>query len=189
MARVLSCFRRLAEELGAAVVLIHHQRKQTGYKVRTGDTLRGHSSIEAALNLALLVEREEHSNSVIIRATKVRGNDVMPFGAVFTFEHKDKTDELETARFYGVEIEDTTSGAAIDGAILEIVQERQPVKKLDLANAVKEQLPDVGINRIRTAIDWLAHDGKVIMHTRKQGAKVYTLPNRDIVDLQAALDE
>ncbi len=58
MARVMSNFRRLAEHTGAAVVILHHQRKGNGFKGRAGDTLRGHSSIEAALDLALLIQRE-----------------------------------------------------------------------------------------------------------------------------------
>ncbi|HUX23650.1 MAG TPA: AAA family ATPase [Burkholderiales bacterium] len=189
MAGVLSVFRQLAEATGAAVVLVHHQRKQTGVTTRRGDTLRGHSSIEAALNLALLVEREEHSETVTVRATKVRGADVLPFGALFTWEHKPGTDELSQARFFGLEVEDTTSDRAIERAILEAVKGRQPVKKHDLVSAVKEQLPDVGLNRIRTAADWLAREGKVAMQPGKQGSKLYTLPSHAVMDLLDALDE
>jgi len=50
-------FRQLVEDHSLALILIHHQRKATGTEARAGDRIRGHSSIEAALDVALLVER------------------------------------------------------------------------------------------------------------------------------------
>lgn len=176
MSQVLSVFRQLAEETCSAVVLIHHQRKQSGMTTRRGDTLRGHSSIEAALNLALLVEREEHSETVMVRATKVRGADVLPFGAVFTYEHKADRDELSRARFFGLEVEDTLSTRAVERAILSAVEAGHPIKKQQLVNAVKEILPDVGMNRIRTVADWLEREGKLAMQIGQQGSKIYSMP-------------
>lgn len=183
MARVLSAFRRLAEDTGAAVVLIHHQRKPTGFKTRTGNTLRGHSSIEASLDLALLVERDEYSDTIMVRATKVRGPDVYPFGGIFTYEHKLGTDELIAARFFGLEIEDTTSDRAIQRAILEAVKISQPVNKKDLVTAVKDELPDIGLTRLKTAIDWMVHEGKLSTQPGYRTEKLYTLPGSVAVSL------
>ncbi len=201
MAQVLSALRRLAEVTGAAVVLVHHQRKASGIKGRTGDTLRGHSSIEAALDLALLIEREEQAASVTIKATKVRGADIFPFGAMFTYEHKEGTDELARARFFGIEIEDLTSDAAIRRVIVEALKAstsdretpgvtfehqlyHEGIKKGDLAGMVKEILPDVGINRIRSTIDWMALDGKLAVQSgegKANRAKLYSLPKGESV--------
>jgi len=176
MAQVMSTFRQLAERANIAVILIHHQRKTVGIKGRAGDTLRGHSSIEAALDLALLIEREEESETVTLKATKVRGAIIVPFGAMFAYEHKPGTEkELHTARFFGVETEDLTSERAIRKAILESVQETAPIKKGDLTNAVKANLPDVGLNRIRNAIDWLANSGKLAVETGAHGALTYNV--------------
>lgn len=161
MIQVLANFRLLAEETGSAVVLIHHQRKSSGYKGRAGETLRGHSSIEAALDLALLVEREERSDAVTIKSTKTRGVDVAPFGALFTYDHKSNTTELGRARFYGVAVEDESSDAAVQRAILESVEDEPGIQKRGLIGAVKERLPEVGVNRIRNAVDRLAHDDKL----------------------------
>lgn len=161
MAQVMSLFRQLAEDTGAAIVLIHHQRKGAagGLGGRAGDNLRGHSSIEAALDLALWIEREDYSDTLTVRATKVRGEDILPFSAVFTYE-SDLSGELAKAQFYGIATEDLVSGAAIEKAILEALT-GQSLNKSDLAKAVKELLPDVGINRIRERVDRMAALHKV----------------------------
>lgn len=105
MASIMSNFRTYAERYGIAFVIIHHQRKTNGKsKGRAGESLRGHSSIEAALDLALLVEREEDSNRINIKSTKTRGVDVRPFSAFFRFRSNES--ELEQAWFEGVDSND-----------------------------------------------------------------------------------
>jgi hypothetical protein len=173
MVAVMSEFRQLAEETGAAVVLIHHQRKGNGTVGRAGDSLRGHSSIEAALDLALLVEREELSDTVNIKATKVRGADVLPFSAVFTYENR-PDGELQNAQFYGIAAEDNRSGAAIEREIL-LALLNTVMNKTDLTKAVKEQLSEVGINRIRDRIDRMASTGKLrISNGKNNTEKIYS---------------
>lgn len=132
-------------------------------------------SIEASLDLALLVEREEHSDSVQLKSTKVRGPDVLPFGALFTYAHKTGTNELAEARFWGVPIEDLVSDAAIDRAVIEIL-DGETMNKTALTKAVKESLPDVGTNRIRNRIDWLFAAGTIVMEPGSRGSKQYHLP-------------
>jgi hypothetical protein len=173
MVAVMSEFRQLAEETGAAVVLIHHQRKSNGSIGRAGDTLRGHSSIEAALDLALLIEREELSDTVSIKATKVRGEDVLPFSAAFTFQQR-PDGELEAAQFYGIAADDTRSGAAIEREIM-LALLGTALNKTDLTKAVKESLKDVGINRIRDMIDRLAALDKLRVSNGKNNTeKIYS---------------
>lgn len=169
MVAVMSEFRQLAEETGAAIVLIHHQRKSSGAPGRAGDSLRGHSSIEAALDLALLVEREELADTISIKATKVRGADVLPFSAVFTYE--DRPDgELHTARFFGIAADDNRSGAAIEREILAHLGS-STLNKSDLVRVVKGSLADVGINRIRDRIDRLAATGQILVSNGKNNTE------------------
>jgi hypothetical protein len=173
MGRVMSLWRQLAEDSQAAVVLIHHQRKSNGTTGRAGDNLRGHSSIEAALDLALLVEREEYADTINIRATKVRGPDVLPFSAAFTYEH-DERGELSRARFFGIISEDNQSGAAIEREII-VTLLNTSKNKTELTNMVKETLPNVGVNRIRDMVDRLAKKGQLRISTGKNNTeKVYT---------------
>jgi hypothetical protein len=162
MGQVMSQFRQLAEDTRAAIVLIHHQRKGTALPGgRSGDSLRGHSSIEAALDLALIIEREPHSQVISIRATKVRGKDILPFSAMFAYESKSDCDDMAEARFFGVAIEDTESDMAIELAILTILQTNTDLNKTKLKAKVQEELPKIGVNRISAIIDQLAGKGKI----------------------------
>ena len=91
MRPVMSNYRRMAEELNAAVALIHHPRKGNGNGSPAAAMIRGHSSIWAALDLALLATGAEGNNQVIIKATKTRFAKVASFGAQFEYEHKPGT--------------------------------------------------------------------------------------------------
>lgn len=179
MASIMGNLRRLSEDAGAAVVLLHHQRKATGFKGRAGETLRGHSSIEAALDLALLVSREEHADRVEVKSTKVRGADVYPFGAVFAYDHRPGTDELGKARFYGVPVEDLISERAIRRLILEIVAEHPGINQSDLIEKVKASLPDVGTNRVRDGANYLVSIGDLIFTRTQHNAYSYKIPEHD----------
>ena len=101
MVDVMANLRWAAQDSGSTIWVIHHARKGTGQgSTREGDRLRGHSSIEASLDLALLVERVE--DDLTIRSTKTRDDPVRPFTVRWTF---DKTPEgaLDTARFWHIE--------------------------------------------------------------------------------------
>jgi len=172
MSQVMSLFRQMAEETGAAVVLVHHQRKSGIANSRAGDSLRGHSSIEAALDVALLLEREELSDTVTLKATKARGEDILPFSAYFSFEH-DERGELLKAKFFGVAIEDVKSGGAIEREIM-IALVGRAVNKGELTKAVKEALPDVGLNRIRDMIERLATAGKLSVTPGSKTERLYS---------------
>jgi AAA domain len=180
MGSVMANFRRLAEDTGAAMILIHHQRKdsQQGRKgkdttPRAGDRLRGHSSIEAAVDLALLVEREPQSSTLGVQSTKTRGVDVPPFGAQFTFEHKPGTTELGTARFFGLAVEDKVSEHAIEQAVIETVTAHPGINQTNLKQRVKPVLPNVSMRRISGVIDRLERQMRLMTHTGKRGSKLY----------------
>lgn len=175
MAQVMSHFRRLVDQCGIALILIHHQRKSNGSSGRAGESLRGHSSIEASLDLALMVEREDRSSALTIKATKVRGADVDPFGALFTFTQKPDTKELSTALFYRQTVDDLGSDKSIDRAIIETIKEDSSLNKSDLVDAVKQALKGVGINRIRGRVDILEAANKIKSVTGERNAKHYTL--------------
>ena len=174
---IMTNLRWLAEFTGAAVVLIHHQRKTNGIGgSKTGETLRGHSSIEAALDLALLVEREERASLITMRSTKTRDVDVYPFGAQFTFEHKPDTSELAAARFFGATVEDNGSDKAIEAAILDAVTAHHPINQSKLEKAVKEALPEVGHNRVVKIAHAMTRSGALKSSDGAKGARLYDLP-------------
>jgi AAA domain len=176
MGMVMGHLRRLAEDTQAAMILIHHQRKDSGPTTRAGDRLRGHSSIEAAIDLALLVEREAHDDALTLQSTKVRGMDVPPFGAVFSYEHILGTTELATARFFGRPVKDRVSDRAIQEAVIEAVKTTPLINKAQLVNTVKAVFSDVGINRIGGIIDRLESQKKIKTTLGARGAKRYKVP-------------
>lgn len=181
MATVMRGLRWLAENTGAAIVLIHHQRKNNGMNSRAGDTLRGHSSIEASLDLALLVERDEHAEFVTVKSTKTRGVDVLPFMAQFVYEHKTKTTELAKARFLGLQVEDVVSDYAIEQKIIAVVSEKQPINKGEIVANLKKTLQNIGTNRIRDTIDRLCDFQKLNETLGLHGAKFYTISTYCII--------
>jgi hypothetical protein len=180
MATVMSNWRRLAETYNMAIVLIHHQTKYKEKGARLGASLRGHSSIEAAIDLALLVEREDQSAIVNIKSTKTRGADVLPFAARFDSTHKPGTDDLDEARFWGVPVTSSSSSIQMEEAILQVVGGYAGIKRKDLKNRVQIQLKSKGIkgsgvHKIEETIDQLHKSGKLKMEIGYKGAKQYSL--------------
>lgn len=171
MIQVIAAFRQLAERTGAAVVLIHHQRKTSGIKARAGESLRGHSSIEAALDLALLVDRKERATDVEISSTKTRGVDVWPFGAMFTYEHRPGTVDLETARFYGCPAGDEDSDAAIRATILALATNEPGIQKTNLEKHASEIHAGTPRKRIRENLDAAIKNGNLRFEIGPNNAK------------------
>jgi hypothetical protein len=144
----MSNLRQFAEDTGAAVVLVHHRRKDPSG--REGDSIRGHSSIEAALDNAYLVIREEKSDFVNVKCTKARRRPAPPYSALWTYEHKADGETLHTARFWGTPQRDMKAEALEglkvdllatlrDGA-LNVGQAAEAVgrKKADVSSALRE---------------------------------------------------
>jgi len=176
MIGVMSHLRYISEQTGTALQVLHHQRKSGANLSRAGETIRGHSSIEAALDLALLIEREEHSDDITVRSTKTRDIDVFPFGARLQYQHKPGTKEFATAAFWGLGIDDTSSNRAIDNAILDALTARQGQNQAKLVTAIQGALPDVGINRIRSRIKHLVKLGTVLAKPGPLKSIVYETP-------------
>jgi hypothetical protein len=176
MVKVLSNFRQVSECSGASCVLVHHQRKSNGFTGRAGESLRGHSGIEAALDLALLVERELGSNTVTVKSTKTRGVDVPPFAADFSFDHSDDGD-LASARFWGIPADDTHSDKSLIANILATVTETHPINQTALVKALAGMtLPPMGRGRIIRMLDRLVREHSLTATSGANNAKLFDLP-------------
>lgn len=185
MAQVMGHLRWLCEETESAVVVIHHQRKSGGASdkgIRKGETLRGHSSIEAALDLALLVERIPGEDRITLIPTKVRGYlPYAAFGAHFTYKHKAGTLDLESARFYSrsVETKDDLENLTIEAVIRRVLDDEGPMNQKDLVDAVRDFMAAQpggkapGINKIRGLLKQMVDDGEVEEIDQGKNAKLY----------------
>lgn len=185
MVKVMGNLRRLAEDTGAAVVVIHHQRKGN-MADRAGDLLRGHSSIEAALDLALLVTRENQDPKLIIRPTKVRGASIASaFGAEFTYTHKRGTKDLESARFWGFPIisQKDMENQEIAGAAMMVIEraksQGEKLKQGDLVQRTADYMAanrdgkKPGRDRVRGVLDGMVTAGQLRTEKGRDNAVFY----------------
>lgn len=188
MAGVMGNFRWLCEVTNAAIVIIHHQRKGGGNgEGRKGDLLRGHSSIEAALDLALIVERVEGEDVISMTPTKVRGfSRAQTFGALFAYDHKPGSYDLAKATFYAHEIE-TEKGkerkliaTTIKEAIIKLTDDGDAANKGNVTTRTIELLTPMygktktpGVNVIRGQIDELEKAKEITCTIGRNNASVY----------------
>lgn len=175
MAMVMGYLRQIAEYSGAAIVLIHHQRKGGANGGRAGDALRGHSSIEAAIDLALHVMREPDQDELTLRSTKTRGVPVRPMSAEFSYTHQPGTSDLATAWFSGKV--PRIGSNAIREAVLYTVNHYGEIAKTKLATEVQESFGQdaPGLNKIRAWIDDMLATGQGIVEVEKGKYKLITL--------------
>ncbi|MBI3242335.1 MAG: bifunctional DNA primase/polymerase [Chloroflexi bacterium] len=164
--------RWLSETTGAAVIVIHHERKAgpMGDK-RQGETLRGFSGIEAKADLILLAKRDDLI--VTLTPTKERGASVKPIAAKFAYED-DANHELVTARFWAADVTDVKA-AAKDETIAKIkaalAGSDKPLSKNALANlaGVRRQTFDAVLSEMLLA-------GQVYMSDGPRGSHLFSLP-------------
>ncbi len=174
VAEVMANYRTISELTGATIGLIHHQVKNAGKYGDSGDSLRGHGSILANLDLAILVKRDGLSRDRILAVpVAIRGADFDTLGGLWTFEHKAGTRELEIARFFGWEVEDIN--AQVDNTILDVVAEEADLNQTALRAAVCER-SGVGDVTVRKRIAALVKNGKLKVTEGKQKSKIYNLP-------------
>jgi hypothetical protein len=173
MAQVMKNFRWIAEKTGAALLLLHHQRKGGAAGGRAGDALRGHSSIEASLDLALHVVRESQTNQITMRSTKTRGVDVPNAVADFFYESVPGTNDLSKAWFTAVEIR--KSEYLLKQTIVSYAEGfKHGVPKSKLREMVYDDLgSEFSHTKIRAEIDHLVEvTGDLTLVEGKQGAKL-----------------
>jgi hypothetical protein len=111
---------------------------------------------------------------VILHSTKARGVEVLPFGALLTYEHQPGSTELARAQFFGLSAEDKVSDRAIEQAVIEVVKAQPLINKTELINKVKTAFPEIGMNRISGVIDCLVLPKKKLKtKSGDRGAKRY----------------
>jgi hypothetical protein len=159
MAMVMGYLRQIAEGTNCALIVVHHQRKGGAGGSRLGDALRGHSSIEAAIDLAIHVAREQNSNEVTLQSTKTRGVDVPMVTARFNYGHRDGTNDLQIAWFDGKPV--IRGENPVRDAIMHFVNEHGEITKTRLVQAVYDDLKgQESRSTIRSWVDDLANVGK-----------------------------
>jgi len=177
MIAVLTNFRRLAERAGAATNVIHHERKQSKNTAgaRRGESLRGFSGIEAALDAAVQVNLGENKDEITFFLTKTRDYVRPVIGALFSFDHKEGSTELEWAKLWGREIDYDTREDKARKAMFKVLYGRTLNTK-DLTAATKGIVPDIGVNQIGNVIREEATKGTLTVRPgERNNEKLYTI--------------
>jgi hypothetical protein len=177
MAEIFNNLRQISEITRTAIVVIHHPRKGSQTQGREGDRLRGHSSIEAAIDLALYMKRSGNDPMVDIKPTKARDSLVEPFSARFDFE-VDQNDQLTKARFCSITGSLDNQTVKVMDAIWEVLAGGE-LNQGDLIEDVKNLHEEtdgdsVGMNRIRKAIKIMHDQGFLQMNKGKNNASLFS---------------
>jgi len=174
MAQVMKNFRWIAEQTGAAFLILHHQRKGGANGARPGDALRGHSSIEAAIDLALHAVREANTSQVSLRSTKTRGVDVPNVVMEFSYEHVPGTNDLASAYFTNVTAR--RDSVLLKQTLLSFAEGHSPrgIPKNHLRELVYDDLAgEFSHGKIRAEMEHLIEvTGELGITEGKQGAKL-----------------
>jgi hypothetical protein len=178
MAQVMGLLRWLSEDAECAVIVIHHQRKGaagiTDPNQRKGDTLRGHSTIEASLDMALLIERHGREDAILAIPTKTRDFHRFDFfGALWTFEHFPDDDRMKTGRFWArsVATGEEAVNMAIKAQIKLELRGRDWTGQKALVDFVRDSMAAKpggkapGINKVRGLIREMVEEGEIIQRS------------------------
>lgn len=181
MAQVMKNFRWIAEQTGAAFLILHHQRKGGANGSRAGDALRGHSSIEAAIDLALHAVREANTNQVSLRSTKTRGVDVPNAVMEFNYEHVGNTNDLSNAYFTAVATR--RNSLLLKQSLISFAEGNSPhgIPKNRLRELVYDDLAgEFSHGKIRAEMEHLIEvTGELGITEGKQGAKLVVIGRVD----------
>jgi len=182
MVKVMGNLRMLSEKTGCAIVIIHHQRKSKDGKSRPiGESLRGHSSIAGAIDLALLIKRGENSDSIEAHSTKTRDVEVYPFGAEYQFTHKGQTTELLTSTFVPCETEMDIANKELDDTIISIASESIAITQNALAKKVG-QVGQTSVTNAKKRIRYLGDHGILLVKDGPNKSLLYSV--KSIRELQ-----
>lgn len=169
MIQVMSGLRFIAQRAEAAVIAIHHDPKNENGGRKTP---RGHSSIEAAVDLALLVTRED--DAIVATPTKTRRAPFQPFGGLWEYSHKPRTKELQEAKFVGTGYVIDPTSQKMRKAIFDYFKTHKEGNQSQLVEACKTT--KLGRNRILSEIHHLAIENTLTLKPHQEKNKsIYTL--------------
>lgn len=180
MAQIMGRLRWAAQFIGATFVIIHHPHKDYGQNSNIGDLLRGHSSINAALDTSLLIERDSNDRTqLIIRGAKSRGSDIQTFGAKFTYTHRSSTEELYSTNFHGYVVEDKTSVTAARNKIIDLLTRNGAMNQNSIVNELRAQ---ASRSRVFDLLEKMEAEGLLVISRGMHNSRVYGLRVHPVTD-------
>jgi hypothetical protein len=169
MIQVMSSLRSIAEQTGSVVIVIHHDAKYAGER----KTPRGHTSIEAALNVALWIQRD--ADVVTCTPTKIRDAPFNEFTALFTYEHFQNSLMLEQMRFFGLEAHESQEDQNVEKCVVAFLKQNSFANQTTLADEIAQEC-NIGKHKATGHLDRLVAKGVLVCATTQaRNASVYTL--------------
>jgi hypothetical protein len=160
MIPVMGSLRKIAETTQSALIVIHHTSK--------AGSLRGHSSINAAVDLALLIER--NSDEVVMKSTKTRHAPISPFSAIWSYESENR--ELVKGRFFGlgqVKTDSTNKEQMAERLIMEYLDDG-----MNQSEIIEKLKGRVGRDAILKSLENLVSSEKLVIKTGPKNSKLYS---------------
>ncbi len=174
MINVMNGLRYISEKARAVVIVIHHDTKHPAQRKSS----RGHSSIPAAVNLELVIEREDEA--ITFTPTKQRDCPFDGFMALYEFTHRPGTEQLDQAKFIGLEMITDPKCAKVQNAIIQYI-----TKHSGCAN--RQQLVDIchaqriGRPRVVSELQRMVKRNLLrIKPNQAHNQTVYMLPNHQV---------
>ena len=171
MIGIMGHLRAMTEATGATILVIHHKRKtQSNDSSRAGESVRGHSSIEAAIDLAIMVNKDADGYASV-KSTKTRDSAIEPFTAKFVYAWKEGTQELETAYFE--EVEKESLGNNVRDIIIEYIKDNPGQSKKHLFSTLNRSNSPYGkisVNQARQTLEQVIDEGVVVTSNGIRGA-------------------
>lgn len=162
MSAVMSAIRFIAIKSGAAAMVIHHNPKAEQER----KSPRGHSSIEASLDLGLYCARD--GEVLTITPTKTRQAPIPVFSCLWQWSHKPKSTELYRAKLVGIEVElDEKTLKARHAILTEFNQNGRRANQTQLVTACEKV--KIGRNKALSEIQYLAGQ-EIILPEPERGA-------------------
>ena len=162
----LSALREVANNTGAAILLIHHSNKSGKNGL---SAMRGSTAIAGSVDTAYQVLR--NGDKVTLKATKSRSAPGTDIEASFAFD-AEPGGMLQSARFYGVAKAKSKTEVAAD-FVLEALQNADASTATLIAQAKEQGV--AGRDTIRTALGQLQEQGRIQATTGAHNAKTWRL--------------
>lgn len=164
MSKVFKAISRFCRD-GITVIITHHERKDGDMKSSAQNRLRGSSDISASVDAHISVRRDKNDKSkIVIEQAKLRGDiEMKPFEVSI-----EKIGDKTVFQYLGEPLEKISKSETSKEDILGVLEkEVYGLSRTEICTRIKA-LTGVGEKSVRTSIDALIKDGRIL---EKQGTK------------------
>jgi hypothetical protein len=161
MGQVLRTWRVMTERLGISIALIHHERKEGGF--------RGSTSIGDLVDSSFCVSKGEKEGEIQVKPGKERFAPVKPFACQAVFDNDQTTRQIKGARIYRVDSTYIGRAEKIKERLLDEIRKNPGITKTSLGAA------GLGARReiLYGLIDQLMLDGTLTIAPNTRGGLQY----------------